>query len=633
MPVIRKLVAVVAADVVGYSRLMERDEAGTHERLRTLRAELIDPKIAEHGGRIVHTSGDGMLLEFPSATSALRCAVEIQREMGARNLYVPPDERIDFRVGINLGDIIVEGDDIIGDGVNVAARLEALAEPGGICVASAIREQVHEDLGVEFIDSGEQHVKNISKPIRVYRIALGKGARPGADADAVAAAPVSAAKRLRQSRVVVAVAVLTLLGSSIWYYTQRAEVSPPAAATASGPPPRSLMVVPLSAPADDAALGALADSLTADITRAHADSMRDVKVVAPSLAAAYKGRSGDPQATARDANVRYLVEGDVVPAGDEIAVTVRLVDGATAKQLGSERRTVVRSRLAQDQRLLLARVTSASLGMFWAAELRRAASESAPPMTARDLVDRANWLIFSPDRAQQREARELYDEALRRDPSLVAALLGRANWFDAEIWIWTPFTAERDPLLAAMDRDTIRALSLDDRDPDAWWVRAAALENQWRYDAAFEALDRAQALSPTQFRSRRAELLIVTGRSREALQVLDERASIMGTMDTSFHQLACDAHVHLGNYELAIGECERAAAGDNGYQNWMRLTAAYAQTGDMTKAAAAKAELLRSMPTFTISRFEARQFSNNPIWVKEVREHLIPGWRKAGVPE
>jgi class 3 adenylate cyclase len=134
----RKLAAVVFADVAGYSRLMERDEAGTHARLREIREGLLDPKIAEHGGRIVHTSGDGMLLEFPSATAALRCAVEIQREMGVRNLYRAPDERIEFRVGINLGDIIVEGSDIVGDGVNVAQRLETLAEPGGICVASAV---------------------------------------------------------------------------------------------------------------------------------------------------------------------------------------------------------------------------------------------------------------------------------------------------------------------------------------------------------------------------------------------------------------------------------------------------------------------------------------------------------------
>src|SRR5262245_7246340 len=158
MPVSRKLVAVVMADVVGYSRLMERDEAGTHARLRELREKLLDPKVAEHGGRMVKTSGDGMLLEFPSATSALRCAVEVQREMGVRNLYLAPEERIELRIGINLGDIIVEGDDIIGDGVNVAARLETLAEPGGICVAAAVWEQVHEDLGVEFIDSGEQQV-------------------------------------------------------------------------------------------------------------------------------------------------------------------------------------------------------------------------------------------------------------------------------------------------------------------------------------------------------------------------------------------------------------------------------------------------------------------------------------------
>jgi adenylate cyclase len=171
MPINRKLVAVVMADVVGYSRLMERDESGTHQRLRALNDDLFTPKIAEHGGRTVKTAGDGMLLEFPSATSALRCAVEIQREMGVRNLYVAPDERIEFRIGINLGDIIVEGNDIIGDGVNVAARLETLAEPGGICVASAVWEQVHEDLGVEFIDSGQQHVKNISQASRRPRTA------------------------------------------------------------------------------------------------------------------------------------------------------------------------------------------------------------------------------------------------------------------------------------------------------------------------------------------------------------------------------------------------------------------------------------------------------------------------------
>src|SRR5262245_8631317 len=235
MPVTRKLVAVVMADVVGYSRLMERDEAGTHQRLRALNDDLLTPKIAEHAGRVVHTAGDGMLLEFPSATSALRCAVEIQREMGVRNLYVAPDDRIELRIGINLGDIIVEGQDIIGDGVNVAARLETMAEPGGICVASAIWEQVHEDLGIEFVDAGEQQVKNISKPIHVYRVALGKGAATKTTASgSTRARTENHSGRRRAMLIGGAIAALAVIGIGVWQWLQRP--IPVGATAAAGPP-------------------------------------------------------------------------------------------------------------------------------------------------------------------------------------------------------------------------------------------------------------------------------------------------------------------------------------------------------------------------------------------------------------
>ena len=165
----RRLAAILIADVVGFSRHMERDDAGAFARLREIRERVIDPKIAEHGGRVVKTAGDGMLLEFGSADSALRCAIEVQRLMSADNQSKAADERIEFRIGINLGDIIVDGNDIAGDGVNVAARLEALAEPGGICVSAGVREQVHGQLDVEFVDGGEQRVKNIARPIRVFR--------------------------------------------------------------------------------------------------------------------------------------------------------------------------------------------------------------------------------------------------------------------------------------------------------------------------------------------------------------------------------------------------------------------------------------------------------------------------------
>src|SRR5215469_16155906 len=192
MPAVRRLAAILAADVAGYSRLMGADEEGTHERLKALRRELVDPKISEHSGRIVKTTGDGMLAEFPSVVDAVRCAAEVQRAMIDREAGMPEDRRIQFRIGINLGDVIVEGDDIFGDGVNVAARLEALAEPGGICISRMVRDQIRDKLAYTLEDRGEQSVKNIARPVRVYAL------RPEAAADPpTSRAPLAARRRRR----------------------------------------------------------------------------------------------------------------------------------------------------------------------------------------------------------------------------------------------------------------------------------------------------------------------------------------------------------------------------------------------------------------------------------------------------
>jgi len=630
MPVVRKLVAVVFADVVGYSRMMERDEAGTHARLHELREGLIDPKIAEHGGRTVHTSGDGTLIEFPSATSALRCAVEIQREMGVRNLYLPPDQRIEFRIGINLGDIIVDGEDIAGDGVNVAARLEAMAEPGGICVASAVWEQVHEDLGVEFVDAGAQHVKNISKPIRVYRVALGKGSAARA-ATEPAAAPTRRINRRRMAIAAGAIAVLALLGSGVWYYTQRADVATTTARAVAGPPPRSIMVLPFSAPASDVALNTLADAMGGDVARALANSVRDVRVVGPNLANVQKGKAIDERALAREANVRYLVAGEMRGTGDDIVVTTRLIDTTTAKELASERRAIARARVVEDHELLIARVTAATRVMFWNAEGRRLAAEPTVATDPQSLVERADAIFTGDDLASTRAARKLYEQARERDPTLVAAWIGHMYTLNWEHW-WD-FTAGRDErLLAEMDRDSRRAIALDERDPLAWTARAWALAMQGQWQGAFEASDRAVALDPSRFLAR-SGFYILTGRSAEALQQIAKRNAMVGAPDSSLLFNACHAHVHLGQYKEGLYECERAVADNNDYWVYLDLTAAYAQTGDMTRAAAAKAQLMKRVPDFTISRLEAKQFSNNPIWVQEIRTHFISGLRKAGVPE
>jgi class 3 adenylate cyclase/TolB-like protein len=625
MPVNRRLVAVVVADVVGYSRLMERDEAGTLERLNRLRTELIDPKIAEHGGRTVKTTGDGMLVEFPSATSALRCAVEVQREMGVRNLYVPPDDRIELRVGINLGDIIVQGEDIVGDGVNVAARLETLAEPGGISVASAVWEQVHEDLGVEFVDSGEQHVKNISKPIRVFRVALGKSGSGRA-----ATVQVAEAKRFDRRRaalVASALAALALVAVGAWQWSKHE--APARTTTAAGPSPRSILVLPFAGPSGDSVLGPLADSLGGDVTQALANSLRDARIVAANPVE--KGKAVDARALARDANVRYFVAGDVRAGSEDIVVNMRLTDAATGKELGSERRTIARSRASEDRDLLVARVTAAARVMFTNAEARRIAALPLDTTDAQSLVARANVIFTEEDLATTRAARKLYEQARERDPALVAAWVNHMYTLASE-HLNDLAAGRNDALLLEMDRDSRRAIALDDRDVEAWTARKWALTWQWQWRAAFEASDRAAALDPSSFLAP-IPLLILSGRSADALKALAERNKNVGVPDNVYLFQECHANIHLGRYRDAIDACERAVATDNGYWLYIDLTAAYAQLGDLTRAADAKAQLLKAAPDFTISRLEAKKFSDNPVWIEEIRTHFIAGLRKAGVPE
>ena len=392
------------------------------------------------------------------------------------------------------------------------------------------------------------------------------------------------------------------------------------------------MVLPFGAPTGDAALGALAETLAGDVARALANSVRDARVVGPGSLAASKGRAIDERTAGRDANVRYLVAGELRAAGDDIVVIERLVDTATANELASERRTFARARLAADHELLVARLTAAARFMFRNAESRRIAAEPMVATDARSLVDRANAIFTGEDLASTRAARKLFEQAMERDPLLVAAWTGHMRTLDAEHW--SDFAAGRDEkLLADIDRDSRRAIALDKQDPRSWAARARALGDQLQWQSAFEAIDRAQAIDPSRVPLYRSWLYIMTGRSAEALQAIEERNAKRGRPDTNFLFLVCHAHVHLGRYDQAIPECERAAAGDTDYWVYLDLTAAYAQTGEVAKAEAAKAQLMRRVPDFTIARFLAKRFSDNPVWIEEINTRVVPGLRKAGVPE
>src|SRR5499433_2750303 len=280
----RRLAAILAADVAGYSRLMGEDEEGTLARLKAIRRELADPKIKEHRGRIVKTTGDGLLLEFASVVDAVRCAVEVQREMTERTAELPPDRRIELRMGINVGDIIKDGRDIYGDGVNVAARLEALAEPGGICVSRVVRDQVRDKLDFSFEDLGEQHVKNIARPVRVHRIVLGQGP---ASSEPVTGTP----------------------------------TKPPLAL----PDKPSIAVLPFQNMSGDREQEYFADGMVEEIITA-LSRIRWLFVIARNSTFTYKGQAIDVKQVGRELGVHYVLEGSVRKAVNRVRITAQLVE-------------------------------------------------------------------------------------------------------------------------------------------------------------------------------------------------------------------------------------------------------------------------------------------------------------------
>jgi TolB-like protein/Flp pilus assembly protein TadD len=291
----RRLAAIFAADVVGYSRLMGADEEGTHERLKAHRRELVDPKISEHSGRIVKTTGDGMLVEFASVVDAVRCAAEVQRAMIDREAGVPEDRRIRFRIGLNLGDIIAEGGDIFGDGVNVAARLEALSDPGGLCISRTVRDHIRDKLGYAFEDLGEQSVKNIARPVRVYALR----------SEAVADLPISSVP-------------------TTW------RISQPAVRRLS------IVVLPFANLSNDSEQQYFADGITEDLTT-DLSRLADMFVISRNTAFTYQNKRVDTKQIGRELGVRYVLEGSVQRSGNRVRVTAQLIDAETDAHLWAER--------------------------------------------------------------------------------------------------------------------------------------------------------------------------------------------------------------------------------------------------------------------------------------------------------
>jgi len=371
----RRLAAILAADVAGYSRLMGADEEGTLERLKALRSELVDPKIAEHHGRLVKTTGDGLLVEFASVVDAVRCAVAVQQAMPERNAGVAPDSRIELRIGINLGDVIVEGDDLYGDGVNIAARIEALADAGGVFVSNTVHDHVRDRLPFVFEDLGEQQVKNIARPVRVYRVR---------DANSAGKSP-----------------------------------APPPPPVLPLPDKPSIAVLPFQNMSGDPEQEYFADGMVEEITTA-LSRIRWLFVIARNSSFTYKGQAVDVKQVGRELGVRYVLEGSVRKAGGRVRITAQLIEASDGAHLWADRFDGSLEDVFDLQDKVASSVAGVIEPALQAAEIARSASRPTSDLTAYDLYLRAYPMFWVS--AQVPEALQLLEQAIERDPRYGPAL-------------------------------------------------------------------------------------------------------------------------------------------------------------------------------------------------------------------
>ena len=624
----RRLAAIVSADVVGYSRLMGRDESDTLARLKAHRRELIDPKIAEYSGRIVKTTGDGLLLEFPSVVDAVRCAVDVQRGMAERNAGVPPDRRIDFRIGINVGDIIIDGDDIYGEGVNVAARLQSLADTGGIYVSRVVRDQVLDKLSFAFEDLGTQEVKNIARPVEVYRVDLGSGAprtQGGGRGDRQ-----HLPQSLRSRWAGAGVVAIGLAAIAFWILPQSWRNAP-----APAPPAMSVAIMPFAAPRGDTDASRFADALARDLItrlgRVEGVEGRVSVVSGLSFPAGEKGAIG-PRELGRKLDARYLVEGDVLHVSESNTVNMRLLNTATGAQVWSERVSLPDSDVTKESSVSLYNLSNRLRGAIVSAEIRRIEVLPVAALSARELVLRANVMSYdNPSLARLSEARKLIDEALRLEPDLEPAMIagainaGSLNEVDPH--------PDHDRIARDLDHFTDRAIHLEPSDPGAWHVRTDALVYLGRWDAALQASEERIRIAPSDPNSYvlRAEVMTSMGRPDEALKLVD-RVFAMNPPNRGYPlRTACQAHLLAGQADQAIAACEKLGHRD---VLWFGLAAAaYANYGDVERAAAAKAELLKRVPGYTISQLRAKHYSDHPDYQRLAQQYWYEGLRKAGIPE
>jgi len=585
----RRLSAILAADVAGYSRLMHSDEEATHAKLTALLTDAVAPAIDEHGGRVVKNTGDGFLAEFPSAVEAVRAAMEFQSRINELMIGDGEDTRLQFRVGINIGDVIVEPHDIFGDGVNIAARLEGISDPGGICISSAAYDQVRGKVGVEFVDLGEQSLKNIALPVRAYAV-VWDGAGPATQAEGTRPGPLS-------------------------------------------PPRLSMVVLPFANlsgdPEQDYFVDGVTESLTTDLSRISGSF-----VIGRHTAFAYKGKAVDLKKIGRELNIRYVLEGSVQRGGNRVRVNVQLIDAATGNHLWADRFDKPIADLFDMQDEIVARLANTLNTQLIEAEARRAERSLHPD--AMDLYFQGiAWFNKGVTPEHMTQAHGLFERALAIDPRGVEALVGMAR-VDLAIGA-SLLTDDRAACCSAAETNAIKALSLAPDHALAHLVLGAAYVFTNRAAQGIAECEQALALN--------RNLAFAHGVIGQAKFFMGHAAETEGHILDAFRLSPRDvfayrwmqtvgwSKIQLGADAEAVGCLRRSIeANRNHPMAHFQLAGALALLGSLDEARTAAQEGLALNPNFTIRRFRDTKSSDNPAYLAG-RERYCEGLRLAGVPE